>query len=549
LETFIPIISSNQLRKQTKETNRMISRMTNQAKDDTRSNVEICTTVTFTPNSSVIATGYDSGFIRLWNVESKKELLVLKGHKEKITSLLFSPDGKLLISGSLDRRIIIWDAYPGHIIKILRGYWGAVTSLAINNTGTMLASATADNRIRLWNIKKSWKKTHELRDHVNTITKIAFSPTSNLLASASWDHKIMIWKVANGKKVGELKGHFGPISDLAYSSDGRVIVTGSSDGTIKVWDAEKVKEISVIASVDSSISSVAYHPIRRVIVAGSHDKIVRIWDAKTNKIINTIADHKEAILDVSFSSNGLLLLTLSVDGDIKIWNVNELLGIKDTRLLTQVKEALKFDNVKRVVSDVWDVTIGKLVDKKEDKSQDKEIETTRVKMLQELPELFALMKDKEEMSLADLQTKYNCDQTLAEEVLVTLLKEGKINGSFNSFTGVFSVYNKQPEDIHEEELSSASTDLTKTCFYCGEPIDESLLTCPACDEEIARCPVCKMTLNFDSELGVCIFCGVKGHLSHMKEAVKVTGSCPVCRKELSWDSEITSFKREPKKEN
>ncbi|NHJ32831.1 MAG: hypothetical protein FK732_08205 [Asgard group archaeon] len=522
--------------------------MMNQPKDKPRCNVETCTFVTFTPNSSVIATGYDSGFIRLWNVESKKELLVLKGHKEKITSLLFSPDGKLLISGSLDRRIIIWDAYLGHLIKIIRGYWGAVTSLAINKTGTMLASATADNKIRLWNIKKGWKKTHELKQHVNTITKIAFSPTANLLASASWDHKIILWKVANGKKVGELKGHFGPISDLSYSSDGKVIVTGSSDGTVKVWDAEKIKEISVIASIDSSIASVAYHPKRRVVVAGSHDKLVRIWDAKTNKILNTITDHKEAILDVCFSSNGLLLLTLSIDGDIRIWNVNELLGIKDTRILTQVKEALKFDNVKRVVSEVWDVTIGKLVDKKEDKVQDKETEALRSRMIKELPEILTLMKDKEEMSITDIQTKYNCDKTLVEEVIVYLLKEEKIHGSFNSFTGVFTVHKEHSEDIHDEVLSSVSTEFAQTCFYCGEPIDESLVNCPACKEEIARCPVCKMTLNFDSELGVCIYCGVKGHLSHMKEAVKVTGSCPVCRKELSWDSEITYFKREPKKE-
>jgi len=522
--------------------------MANQQEKKPKATVETCTAIVFTPNGSVIATGYDSGFVRLWNVESKKELLVLKGHKEKITSLVFSPDGKLLISGSLDRRIIVWDAYLGHIIKIIRGYWGAVTSLAINKTGTMLASATADNRIRLWNIKKNWKKTHELKQHVNTITKVAFSPSANLLASASWDHKIMIWKVGNGKKVGELKGHFGPISDLSYSSDGRVIVTGSSDGTIKLWDAEKTKEISVIAAIDSSVSSVAYHPMRRVVAAGSHDKIIRIWDAKTNRLINTITEHKEAILEVSFSYNGLQLLTLSVDGDIKIWNVNELIGVKDTRLLTQVKEALKLDNVKRVVTEVWDSTIGKLVVGKEAKIHDDKTVIIRSQMLKELPEKFALMNDKEEMHLADIQTKYNCDQSLAEEVIVTLLTDEKINGTFNSFTGIFTVHKEQSKDIHEEELSSISTDFPETCFYCGEPIDESLENCPACNEEIARCPVCKMTINFDSELGVCIYCGVKGHLSHMKEAVKVTGTCPACSKDLSWDSEITYFKREPKKE-
>ncbi|MCE7744682.1 MAG: hypothetical protein GPJ52_06055 [Candidatus Heimdallarchaeota archaeon] len=523
--------------------------MAHQGKTNEKSQAEICSVVTFTPNSSVIAAGYDTGFIRLWNVESKKELLVLKGHKEKITSLIFSPDGKLLISGSLDRRIIVWDAFLGHIIKIFRGYWGAVTSLAINNTGTMLASATADNKIRLWNIKRNWKKTHELKYHVNTITEIAFSPSANLLASASWDHKIILWKVANGKKVGELKGHFGPISDLSYSSDGKVIVTGSSDGTIKIWDAEKVKEISVVAAIDSSISSVAHHPRRRIVAGGSHDKIVRIWDTKTNKIINSLTDHKDAISSVSFSLDGSLLLTLSVDGDIRIWNANELLGIKDTRILTQVKEALTLDNVKRVVTNVWDETFGKLVVKKEEKVLDNETEALRVRMLKELPELFSLMQDKEEMSLTDIQTKYNCDQTLAEDVIVTLLKEEKISGSFNSFSGVLTIQKVHTDDIYDEVLPSVSTDLAQTCFYCGEPIDESLTACPACKEEIARCPVCKMTLNFDSELGVCIYCGVKGHLSHMKEAVKVTGSCPVCRKDISWDSEITYFKREPKKEN
>jgi len=74
------------MRKQEKEPNWMISKMINQTKDNTKGSVETCTAVTFTPNGSVIATGYDSGFIRLWNVESKKELLVLKGHKEKITT-------------------------------------------------------------------------------------------------------------------------------------------------------------------------------------------------------------------------------------------------------------------------------------------------------------------------------------------------------------------------------------------------------------------------------------------------------------------------------
>ncbi len=516
-------------------------------KDETAQKVEQCTTFSFTPDSTVIATGYDSGTIRLWNINSDKEMLVLKGHKDKITSIVFSNDGKIFASGSSDRRIIIWDAFQGHILKIIKGYWGSVNSLAFRKDDKILASATADNRIRLWDLKRKWKKTQELKQHSDTITKIEFSPNANFLASSSLDHMVMLWKVANGKKIGELKGHFSSVTDLVYSPDGKILVTSSSDGSIKLWDVEKLKEIRRIAAVNTVFTSIAYHPKKKVIASGSSDNIVRLWDIKNANEIKAIEKHKETITKVAFSPDGSILVSLAADGKVKVWNVDDILAEADTSFLARAKKALDIDNVKRIVSNLWDKSIGRIVEPQEEKVPVTDNEELRMKMTQELPELISLMNEKEELKVADVQSRYNCSKTTVEDVIIVLLEENKISGTFNTFTGIFTVQHEKDNSSREESLPEISVDYARTCFFCGEPINESMTTCPACNEELARCPVCKLTIDFDDELGVCIYCGIKGHLSHMKEAVKVTGACPVCRKNIDWYTEITEFKRTPRK--
>jgi WD40 repeat protein len=58
------------------------------------------TSVSFSPDGKTLVSGSYDNTIKLWNVETGKEIRTLKGHDNSVNSVNFSPDGKTLVSGS-----------------------------------------------------------------------------------------------------------------------------------------------------------------------------------------------------------------------------------------------------------------------------------------------------------------------------------------------------------------------------------------------------------------------------------------------------------------
>jgi WD40 repeat protein len=77
---------------------------------------------------------------------------MLEGHKERIYSLAFSPDGNYLVSGSGDHLVKLWGVESQKEVTSLEGHGGCVYSVVFSPDGKYLASGSDDNTVKLWSM-------------------------------------------------------------------------------------------------------------------------------------------------------------------------------------------------------------------------------------------------------------------------------------------------------------------------------------------------------------------------------------------------------------
>jgi len=151
------------------------------------------TSLAFSPNGQVLASGSRDNSIALWNPKLRELLLSFNGHSGTIWGLAFSPDGNTLVSGSVDKTVKLWETNTGKELATLKGHSRSVFALAFSPDGQTLVSSSEDTTIRLWNL--STRKLQSIhRSHLEEIYSLAFSPDGHMFASGSGDDTIKIWK-------------------------------------------------------------------------------------------------------------------------------------------------------------------------------------------------------------------------------------------------------------------------------------------------------------------------------------------------------------------
>ena len=64
--------------------------------------------------------------LKVWEVESGRELRTLTGHNDCVNGVAVSGDGRLAVSASLDQTLKVWDVESGRELRTLHGHADAV---------------------------------------------------------------------------------------------------------------------------------------------------------------------------------------------------------------------------------------------------------------------------------------------------------------------------------------------------------------------------------------------------------------------------------------
>jgi WD40 repeat protein len=334
--------------------------------------------LSFSPDGTVLAVSDTSGQVRLWQYSAmvanpKQPAYWAKQHTTgAILAVAFSPDGQTLACSSAPSVMLYKAVMPGAPFQPgnprLNITVPAVTrAIAFAKDGKALFARSDDGMIRFWD-PESGQPLGAFKEEASAVYSLAFNPSGNQLAWTGADYVVQLRDFDVVLAARDLARHDGPIWSAAFSPEGDRIVTASADRTVRVWDVAGAKAILTIADHNGPVTAALFSPDAKYIASVGADKMLRLWDAANGGALRAGAGHTGTITALDISADSKRIITGSADRRIKVWDADtakELLSIDDNPSLVAAVAArpdgkqIAVGNVDQTVA-LYDAVTGKL---------------------------------------------------------------------------------------------------------------------------------------------------------------------------------------------
>ena len=281
--------------------------------------------------------------IVVWDVESSKPVLTLKGHTDDVVAVKYSPNGRYIASGGVDKALILWDALTGDLLRKNTDHIDYVRDVAFSPDSKMLASAGWDGQalvfdtfggqrlatlkaggtVAVANAVQAYDKAKTMKGRSGNVTSVAFSPDGSELLTASGDHNLRTWNTTTWQLKTVLLGHTDEVWDARYAPNGQYVVSGAWDNTARVWSLTEKRCVRTMPAHVSDVWAAAFSPDGQMIATGGGDRQVKIWDAALGTLVQNVSGelHTAEVENLAFSPDGKMLASVSRDGSLRFWRV------------------------------------------------------------------------------------------------------------------------------------------------------------------------------------------------------------------------------------
>ena len=250
----------------------------------------------FSPDGTHLADGNEYKTVRLWNLSSSKEPIILRKHTGWVNVLAFSPDGQMLASGSTDKTVLLWDTTTGELLTTLLGHIKGIAALTFSPDSKTLVSGSTDGTIHFWNTATGNLLPTRIIGHADWTRDVTFLNNNTTLASATFGGIVTLWDLKTSQRTDlPIKKYQDMlIESAAFSPDGTQLVSTIVKGD-KVFDVDL-----------------------RGIVGLSYTQLISLTDVRTGQELATLTA-RGAPYKFVFSPHGKTV-AFNTHGNIRVWN-------------------------------------------------------------------------------------------------------------------------------------------------------------------------------------------------------------------------------------
>jgi hypothetical protein len=289
----------------------------------------------FNQRGDALATSDSRGNVYIFRL-TKNRYERLQAIGTAVTAMCFSTLRKSeLFVASRDGKIRCFDIDSRRLLKTLTGHRHAVTAISFHPFKGLMTTSSVES-LSVWDLKK-WKKVRTLGAGSGVVTS-TFTPDGKLLLIAFRDDSILAWSTDSFENICafEVPPRLTTlnITTLSVSSNGMLLVAGGKRRQIMVWDLatqSPLRSVELPTSV-TQLLSIKFLPKSTVAAVLADDGRVRLMDLNQAvaspdgsghcPVEHTIARKDKHVLGVEVDANAKFAACCVSDGSLLLYDLD-----------------------------------------------------------------------------------------------------------------------------------------------------------------------------------------------------------------------------------
>ena len=278
------------------------------------------TSLAFTSDGRLLASGSRDGTLRVWNVQSGREACAPLELRSSVVTMALAPDRSMIAAVLKDRRLVLWEFGQHRRVVHLRAPDGSpLRAVAVSNDGRWVA-AGGRRCIYTWQTDRG-TAGGEMKHTTGRIETLAFTQDASGVVCGTHKGRLELFERGSDQARWSIRTGLGRIVSLTVPPRGNGVVGGAADGTVASWGISDGSVIQRVRPMLGRLTSLAVTPDASLMLVGLRSGQACLSEAGTGRELALLNGHPGPVTASALPGTGKCAATGATDGTVRLWLV------------------------------------------------------------------------------------------------------------------------------------------------------------------------------------------------------------------------------------